>query len=644
MRFHGNYPLFQTWLDLPESATLVRADRLAVVRFEPVTNHVRGAAVLDLLFSDGERVAAVPYVCVTPEMLLERERTPMVWPQAASALGWETLDELERLILPWLESHALARQANNELVRRFSDAIAEERFEAARAAGFLGAATYAGCMIASAPYVYASRFVPEQRVAVRDARGGTGAALLAPRAQSVRADLGSSDLNALAAQWFGRNIFGPLEDRPYDVCICENGASPVPAAVQITLDSCAPDALRVEVATPVPTDVLISFDPEDASAARVFGVHAPEPLLRTSTGGLSRAAVGGSAGTIVLLMREGFERSADADVDAAHALASRLRAEGFHAELASPSALADDASADLVHAFSVESDAAAVLERFHRRGVPVVISANTAPDADEAKTAPLVTNAIFARTSDEGALCEHLELFERRMLKGAVSGSESEAAQGYGFVDAAIARSAPEEARLRDDFRFAGEIVRGAGYLAGETAEPQPIGGIVGTQPFVFVHAPVEWRTNLALLMRAAAPRRMPVVVAGAAVDVDALMTARSFAPDLLIHVPSPAPGQIEALYRSARVYADVSWFSRGLHRVWRAAFSGCSLVLSRRSCAAELWPSAAQADPASVSSLGAALERAWAGDSRIDAGTPPDPFSSIISAYAAAQNARQLA
>lgn len=641
MRFHKRYPLLQLWLDLPQAREIMNADSLSIARFEPsVHQGVHGSAMLDLLFCGGQVIAVLPNVEVVSAALLERERTPLVWPDAARVLGYDVLAALERRILPWLESYTLARQANEELIRRFSDALEAGCFEAARRARFIGAATYTESMAALAPYVYAERLCVRRTVAIADPYAATGAAMLSTRLARVRTDLGDAATNDLACRWFGRDIFGAPETA--DVTISTAARGLPAAAIAITLDYAPDGARKVSVASPVPADMLISFDPEDAPPIRTFGVKSEmEAQLREVRCEADTLPSGGSSGSILILLRDGFERASDADVDEARGLAARLQAEGFSVVISSPSTIAPEQRADLVHVFGIRTASAAnsTLARFRAAGVPVVATVPLSRSAQGEDWGPQVLQACFARSRDESVLEERLELLELRKLD-----VEFPAARVPGAltnVDVAIVSCASEAAYLREALGFRGEIAISEPYLTAANEAPLGIAGIVPAEPFVFVHAPVEWRTSLALLVRAAANLGMPVVIAGPTVEADALRSAQVYAPERVIHFPDPTEGEIAALYRSASVFADVSWASRGHYRIARAVASGCALLVSHQGFAGEVWPKATTADPGSVPSLAAALERARGQGASGEVSKPGQAFSAVIFAYAKAQRVR---
>lgn len=641
MRFHARYPLLQLWL--PRSQALMRRENLAFARFEPVlTDGVHGAGLLDLVFTDGICIAVLPFVSVQSTFLLQRERTPVIWPSAARILGYDTLDALEDEILPWLQARALARQENEEVLREFARSEIRETVRAAREAGFLGAARYDDLLPAFAPYIYAARFSQAASVCVQDESGANGAVFLSAIAQSVRADLRDAARNDLAASWFGLNLFGDATGDA-DVAIGSREFASRAHVASITLDARNADSRIVEVASAVPADILVSFDPEDAPLARVFSVRSNVQMQsRPATPAPSAEAAGGSSGTILMLMREDFERAPDADVDEARNLASRLRAEGFTVELRSPSQMQQDDRADLVHAFGVSDPATPpVLQRMRDRGVPVVANANLGATPQEAAWGPNIMSALFARAADESLLEEYLDLVALRRLSSEQSAIAASASHSLKYVDVALVCGAAEEGALREREAFTGEAVHYTPAGANSAVEADDITTLTGTKDFAFAHAPIDWRTNAPLLARIAAARGIPLVLAGPVVDVACLRYALAAAPEFVIHVPNPTEGELEALYRAARLYADVSWSPKGLSRLVRAARSGCRLLLSKGSFAPDLWPSAPAADPGSLQAIDAAFAQAWNAPPSVNPPAGPDLFAASILAYFKAIAAR---
>lgn len=644
MRFHSRYPLLQCWTG--PKLELVRRGMLSVARLEPVVGDaVSGGGVLDLVFSDGVRTAVVPFIRVEPYALLQRERTPLVWPTAMRALRPDVLLEIEREVLPWLQSLALARQQNAEVIRTFAGSEARDLFDAARSAGLLGAARYDELLAPLAPYVYAARFCEQRSVAIVDDCGANGAAVLCGRVSRVRADLKSDERNALASAWFGASIFGKVSGT-YDVVAAPHDCVVEACGVRITLDAQDENARVVSVASAVPLDVMVSFDPEDAPVARTFSVRSNlQHELRNVQEQQVAAVAGGSSGAILLLMREDFERAPDADVDEAHGLASRLKAEGFDVELRTPSTVDERSRPDLVHAFTVAGSAVeSTLAGMRAAGVPIVASPTIGPAPQEAAWGPDVVSAAYARSGDDGVLAEFLDLITLRKLttEGATPAPPRLAALRH--VDAALVTSEAELRLLRDHLGFAGDAVSYAPAVSNTSHRPADIASLVGAGQFVLIHAPVDWRTNLPLVACAAAQERIPLVIAGPMVNFLCFRHAAQLAPEFLVHVPKADEAELDALYRAARVYADVSWGPQGYGRLARAAVSGCRLVVSGASFAGSLWPGSAVADPASPASILTALRHAWNAPEPPPPAPGPDLFAASIFAYSKAIAARQPA
>lgn len=647
MRFHRRHPYLQHWLRDGNAATIVTEETLAFARLEPTLAGASGAAALDLIFSGGDAITVVPFIDVEPEMLLERERSPLIWPYACNMLSTGVLAALEERIVPWLQSLTLARQTNAEAVRAFDSAF-HDVFQAARDACFLGAAPYADVFAAAAPYVYAARFADGARVSVRDDRGGTGAALLGARA-NVCADLLEPQRNALARHWFGSPLFGEAPEDA-DVGISRSGCAPVRARITLTLDDAAGDSRTVTLARPVPNDVLLSFDPEDSAPAGEFGVRVAEPSpLREWSGAPADIPAGGSAGRILLLLREDWHSAPDADTDEALALAARLRAEGFTVRVASPTQLPAGEPFDLVHAFTLDRapEMSPTLERLRAAGTPVVATANFARTSLEAAWGPSLLRGVFAQKRDEAELEEFCSLIRARAIADDTQGPQDpQPFPGYddavrnalAHVNALLVGSAAEEAYVRERFGFMGSCVQTMPYCP--PAEAVSPDAFAGTGDFVLVHAPVDWRAGVPLVVRAAVSQNLPVVVVGPPVDGFAYRALLELGGDLVRHAPRLDDAEMEGLYRRARVYADMAWAPYGLSRLARAAASGCRLAVSRQSRAAELFSNVRVADPADEASVAAALSGAWHGAPAGPALAGQQPFLAIVSAYAAAQQA----
>lgn len=622
---------------------------------------LRGGAFLDLVCIAGEDVAVVPFVEIVPEMLAQRESSPFVWPAgAAEILGEERTEEFERALLPWLESLTLGRQLNAETVRTFGDEFARKLFEAARGARLPGAARYAHVLEDAAPYTYAMRFAHEARAAVRDANGAFGSVLLARHAREVRADCGSHR-NELARRWFGNAHFGALEsDSGWDVAVCPAGEQ-LEAAVRVTLDGTQTDGRIVRVATPVPTDVMISFDSNESPVCRSFAVRVRQRKPRESFVHPLPAAAGGSSGRILMLMRDDYARVPDADADEALALAALLRAEGFTVDVAGATA-ARPAEYDLVHAFTLAraNELEAPLSAAQAANVPIVMTPFFSDVSAGGAWGTAIVRALMRVAADETELEDSLTLVAQRRLEApGLSAKRQEPYPGYDEAaramlqraGAVLVSGAEEERRVRD-FGFTGSIqTAGPCLVTARGDDESPVRG----GDFVLVHAPLESRSNLLMLVRAAVKARVPLVIAGPLVDPEYVLALREQADERVTILSEPTESQAERLYRSARVYADVSWVSYGIHRAIRAAACGAALVVSKDSYTVSLLDGETlwEADPAGETALAIALGDAWKnarerhaaiernGCRAADLGDARAALVACVRAYSAAQSAR---
>lgn len=617
MRQHRRYPLLAPWQDAAVLKDVVRPEHLAFARLEPALRGVAGALMLDLVFMHGECVAVIPAIEVQSNLVARRESSPFIWPRSALCIGHAAASAIEETVLPWIEARSFERALNGELIRTFGDASSQHIFDKARHAGFPGAAPYERVLLAVAPYVYAQRFAGGASVGINDSRGAFGAVLLARSALRVRAGLGDEELNEFARRWFGCDLFGDPAGT-YDVAVCEAASAPLDAPVRLNLDMTAEH--QVQIATPVPLDVMVSFDVEDAPPARSFAVACEvERELRESR--LTAAhAQGGSSGRILMMLRDGWDRAPDADTDEAQVLAALLRAEGFSVDVRAASQ-SDPQGYDLVHAVGLTFAAQfqGPLTRAHAQGVPAVVTAGVPDWLAEGAWGTAVVPQIFTLAKDETAFEDYLAMLAQRKLLAPGVELRGEPYQGYeraardvlALAGAVIASGSREEEVLRA-LGFAGTVLHIPAILP-PAAAADPETWRLGTTPFVLCHAPIEPRCNQALLVRAAAQSGLPLVVAGPIVDLAYYGSLREYAGTNVRFIDEPSPAEREALYRSARVYADVSWGGFGLHRTAHAAASGCALVVPRGAYAAALWREGVwQADPADEKSIALALGDAW--------------------------------
>lgn len=618
MRTHRKYQQLLMWREPSLLREVAQLRHLVSARIEPL---IRGGALLDLVCCDGERVAVIPCVELDTAMLMEIEMSAFIWPhEPARILGDGAVSEFERALGPWIESLTLARQLNEETIRAFGDRDADALVSTAREAGLVGAASYTRVFEDLAPYVYAARFAQNGKVAVRDARGGSGTALLAACAREVQADFETDGRRALVERWLGRTLSAIEPDIIFDVAVYRHDSARIDARSRIVLDAPRGEGAYLEVSTPIPMDLTVSFE-GGSPACRGFAAHHAQPTLRPTFVPAAPAASGGSSGRIVMVLRNDYNRAPDSDTDEAQAMAQLLRAEGFAVDIAAASA-ALPAGYDLVHAFTLArvDELGPVLESAHASGTPIVLSPLLHDVSAQGSWGTGIVRSVLRLDIDETDLEDNLRLIASRRLEGpGLSSKRQEPFAGYDaavrralqLAGAVLARPGEEETLLRS-FGYLGEIVPSSPCVFATRTPASDAPPVAGD--FILAHVPLEARSNLLLLVRAAASARLPLVVAGSITEPDFTATVRDQAGDQVIFLPEPDAATAQTLYRSARVYADVSWVRFGAHRLIRAAACGAVLVTAQDAGVRDvIGPEAVwEADIASQESIALALADAW--------------------------------
>ncbi|HEY9179930.1 MAG TPA: hypothetical protein VIO32_04375 [Candidatus Baltobacteraceae bacterium] len=659
MRTHRKYSQFVLWRDAANLRELVQLPHLALARVEPVVRGLRGGAMMDLVFHSAHGVAVIPCIEIVPEMLVQREMSPFVWPHdAASGFADGVAGELERALLPWIESLTLARQLNAETSRSFAGGDAAHVITSAREAGFIGASPYGTVLEKAAPYAYAVRFAENARAAIRDSHGALGAAMLRAHAREICVDFGSEERRTLAERWYGGTFSALNGEGGFDLSISD-ASNAIDASVRVVLGENSGDRTHVDVATPVPTDVMVSYDPHDAAACGSFTVRRTAPNEpRPAFIPARPQAAGGSSGRILFVLREDCERAPDADSDEACALASLLRAEGFSVDLV-PASRALPAQYDLVHAFTLArvNELFPALQAARASAVPVVVSPMLHDICAQGAWGTGIIRALLRVSTDETDLQDNLQLLSQRRLDAPglsskhqepFAGYENAVRQALGIAGAVVSTCAAEESLVRR-FGFTGPIVNAppAVFASGLAAAETPVAG-----DFVLSHVPIEARSNVLLLVRAAVSARLPLILAGPVTDPEYALAVKEQAGDRVVFAAEPDAAAAEAMYRGATVFADVAWVRFGLHRLMRAAASGAALVaptdaqMRSRLGSEAVW----EVDPASQDSIETGLRDAWmhareqrgivAGTAR-RAGSLVDPRAALVAAvqaYACAQ------
>lgn len=621
MRTHTRFSALAPRAPLDAYHRVVRAENLVAARFEPgYSVRVDNEGILDLVFNGEDRTIVLPFVGVQGSLLWFRERSALMWPSWLPTLRTEALFELEDLVEPWLRSLAIARCANDEAMRLFGEnAAAHDLFGRAREAGFIGAASTEAVMRSLAPYVYALRFATDRTVAIADPGGANGAALLARVARRVDADFGplTSDL---ARAWFGTDVFGPLDSAArYDVAI----GTACALEADVTIDTGANGGGRVvEAVKPIPPPVMVSFDVEDGMPETRFSVTVPVLALRAS-GVADVPIVGGSAGRIGIVVRDDFIGADDADTDAAFALAQRLEEQGFTPAVV-PANHLRPREYDLIHAIGwrCAPSVVAALGRAGSPAIPMVVTPYADDSADEAAWGEAIVRAALENAADDEMRGYYFNAVRDRNLeapnvaaRGASKLQENpDVRELLRRAGALVVSSDDEAARLRDAFGFNGPCHRAPVLFASDPGDGE-IGSLVGSADYVLVHALVEPRCNQFQLVRAAAGLGYSIVVTGRVREVHYYgeMMAALGLRACWLPASTLTDGELSALYRRARVFADASWSSNGLYRLARAAAAGAALVAPLSGYARSVWPGlAVLVDQASEESIAAGLKRAW--------------------------------
>jgi hypothetical protein len=614
MRTHRAFAELQPWRDPELLRALVTVDALTVVRIEPVSRAREPAVILDLHFAAGERHVTVPFVLVDVAMLLVREADPLVFPHpTATAIGDDACAQLIAALRSELEPRAFRddRWAEEVIVRR-DDPL----FTRARARGWYAAAPLATSLPRIAPAVYGRRLVAGHTVVAYGPDAYENAAFVRHVARRWAAQGGDPDASA----YFG--VSATPGEGPFEVAL-GSGVPPESAADASVIRTDGLGELIVPVAAPLPANVLVSFDPGDGPVVRTFGVTARrEPPLRPHPPAAMAPPIGGSAGRIALVLRPDAAEIPDADVDEARALASGLAAEGFAVTLATRLVDVEAFAPDLVHLFGVRDGvhAAATARWASEAGIPLAVHAYHEAPAAGGYWGAMVTRYCFAYSADDRSVTDYLGLLAQRQVEVDGVGAAMRYAPAAVGLDEAetVLREAAIVFVQSERERAAVAAVRPTGptivvpAVPAAYPEPEPVGALVGSDPYVLVHAPLESAGNQLLVARAAARLGVPIVLAGPVADPAYAELVREFAGDGVRLIAEPTLGQAATLYRSAAVVADVGWMGRGHSRILEAARSGGAPVLATSRWADLAIPDRWRVDAADVESVARGIGEAW--------------------------------
>ncbi len=596
-------------LDRERFASLVRGEHLATARIEP-TYSQRREALLDLAFEHNGEWIVVPMLRVEGLMLLTRENPPISWPLVFREMSAPRLREVEERLLPWLRSLATGRFFNQEEVRIFKN-DARQTFDDVRRAGFYGAAPYREVFKTLAPGVYAQRFARNRSVAIAGPNAGNLLSVLS----SVTREC-AVDHTELSRRWFGA-ITSVALDRSceYD-CYVGPRELAQSAAFSVFEAEAQGDEHSVIVAEPIPADVTVSFDPEDAPVARTFGV--PHRMLEVSPSSIrSSTPAGGSSGAIALVVRDDGEKFPDADTDAAHALAAALRAEGFDARI-SPAQQVDVAATDVIHVFGLRHGAGlvALLRDAEAARVPVVVTPYADDRNEEAVIGAHGALAIPRGAVDPDTLEEYYWAFARRRISNLTAGTLYDDATNVLMLRAAVAlvTSPAEEAFLRERFGYRGQTIVTQPVVSAVTPSGN-IGALVGPSEYILMHAPLEPTANQLFAIRASGRVGLPLVLLGPVQNIEYFryVTEAAGPNAVLLRDAGLNEAELEGIYARARVVADIGSAARGLERLGRGMAHGAAVVAPKAGYAAEIWGELVETvDPMDLASIEAGFMKAW--------------------------------
>ncbi|MGB8796524.1 MAG: hypothetical protein WCC70_03110, partial [Candidatus Aquilonibacter sp.] len=594
MRRHALLSRFAPFVEQGRFARVVGAPFLIAARLQP-SFYPWGEGWIDLVFSRDGEIALVPFVQIDAPMVYVREASPFIWPSWLP-LEAKAVAGLEALIEPWLLAHTLLGSLDEEIVSFFTDdAQLRATFQAARAARFLCAINADELLTDAAPYVYAQRFAVGKRVGISSPDGAFGASMLARVANTVHADLGDAERNALAQTWYGIGLYGEIPHASFDVEISAAAANGV--AASIALESPTQGATAVTFTRPVFPLLTSSFDIADAEPVREFYVQAREPILRANR--LTDAPViGGSAGRIAIVIRDDGLIAPEADVDQARALAAALCEQGFDARLTVASAARAE-GCDLIHLFGHRHVAQFdyILDEAKRLDVPVVATPLLDDFGNESLWGTAAIRTMLSGTRDqatqqtiERGLAARLVLTDAASERGKPAYDEQLLQRMFAQCRAAIFATRVEEAQARSRYGFSGSS-RLMPCVPAQAVSPEPIGALCGADEYILVHAAVEPRANQWISARAAAAIGATCVLVGTVEHVEYYQSVIEAAGHGLIWLPEEGltAGQLEALYAGARIYADFSWAGHGAARLVRAAAHGTVPAMSASLGLAEL-------------------------------------------------------
>ena len=151
------------------------------------------------------------------------------------------------------------------------------------------------------------------------------------------------------------------------------------------------------------------------------------------------------------------------------------------------------------------------------------------------------------------------------------------------------------------------------GVAAAPAASPEPFAEAYGVRDFVLVSGRLEPRKNQLMLLLALRDTDLPIVVAGAHVNVEYAKLCRRFAPERTVFTERLDDAMLASARAGARVHALPSWWECAGISSLEAALADCNVVMGNRAAEPEYFGDGAYyCDPADVDSVKAAVLTAF--------------------------------
>jgi len=614
VRTCADYGELQLWAAAPDVASLVRAEHLAVVRFELIERGGAAAGWIDLTFAHAARTCVLPGILVDLPLGLQGDPAAFAWPRAAGAmLDVEVAQALAQRLLVQFAAWTSARVVPAE-------AIAYEvpcpPFDAARAAEDVGAAPLRAVLLRVAPWVYVARLAGRGPAQVESTDAALGAAVL--RRFGVPA---AGVVDERAAAWYALAREAPTE-RP-GLIVRDRAPDDDGGGVTVVLRERPAPAGRwctVGVTLPVPMDVAFAFEIGDAPAARHVWVRTPSAPAPTAS---ARAPVARRRPAVPLafLVRDDFERVPDADVDEIGALLQVAHANGVETRiLAQQQVGALDPRALPIAAGDVRDVAfCAVIETLVRRGGPFIVWLQ--PIGAYPHWHERVLGVALRQPTDDAQLLAAARAYDLRalvledvpMTEPAEQQAQRERlAAGLANAPAVVLPATQSLAVVAQEYGLRGRPLVPIPPIVPAEERNAAASSAWGDAPFIFAHGAAEPRSMLLLAVLALRDAAIPLVVAADGVDVAYAAVLRSLAGPYTTVLANVPPELVGECYRRAAIALDLTLRPRGLARLVRSARAGALPVVFADSPLAPLLDTDTVVPRRGVSDLRDALTTLW--------------------------------